>query len=101
MVKKLIKSLFGRVMRSQASPWAILEVQEFAHDGRVKMSFDYNQAFVEKVKSLGFQAETDEDTVQLFFMTSALRPIQLMAGDEAVQSDAHPSLSSPQNVLIQ
>lgn len=76
----------------------MLEIENFEADGRIKMAFDFNPAFVEKVKALGFQAETDEDTVQLFFLASALRPMSLV-GDESVQSDSHPQLSEPQNVL--
>ncbi len=79
----------------------MLEVQAFESAGRVQLGFDYNPAFVEKVKALGFQAETDEDTVQLFFLASALRPMSLVGGDEAVQSAEHPALSSQQNVLVQ
>ncbi len=77
----------------------MLEVEKFETDGRIKMSFDFNPAFVEKIKSLGFQAETDEDTVQLFFTAAALRPATDF-GDPVVQSDAHPQLSSPQNAVI-
>lgn len=101
MVKKWIRSLFSRAMRKAEAPWAMLEIEAFEVDGRVRVSFDYNDAFVQKVKDLGFQAETDEDTVQLFFLTAGLRPTQLMAGDAAVQPDAHPNLSSQQNVLVQ
>jgi len=91
-----------RFSRSQArikDPWAMLEVQAIEDDGRVKMAFDYNAAFLDKVKAMGFQAETDEDTVQLFFMASGLRPVALSGGDEAVQSSEHPGLAQPQNVL--
>lgn len=98
-MKKLIRRLFSRSMRT-GEPWAMLEVESFEADGRIKMSFDYNEAFVAKIKSLGFEAETDEDCVQLFFVASALRPAEL-AGDTPVQSSEHPNLSSQQNVLIQ
>lgn len=101
MVKGLVQRLFGRVMRQQKTPWAMLEIQAFEPDGRIRMGFDYNPAFVEKIKELGYQAETDEDTVQLFFVASALRPMHLAGGDEAVQSNEHPNLSSQQNVLAQ
>ena len=100
MVKSFIQRWYSRTMRKQKEPWAVLEVQSFEKDGRLKIGFDYNQAFVDKVKELGYQAETDEDTVQLFFVASALRPTGLV-GDEAVQPDAHPQLSSPQNVIVQ
>lgn len=78
----------------------MLEVESFETDGRIKMSFDYNDAFVAKIKSMGFEAETDEDCVQLFFVASALRPAS-MAGDDPVQSAEHPNLSAQQNVLVQ
>jgi len=78
----------------------MLEVAAIEADGKIKMAFDYNEAFITKIKAMGFQAETDEDVVQLFFTASALRPMTL-GGDEAVQSDAHPSLTAPQNMLKQ
>ncbi len=79
----------------------MLEVESFEADGRIKMSFDYNDAFVAKIKAMGFEAETDEDCVQLFFVASALRPAELTNGDDTVQSTAHPNLSSQQNMLVQ
>lgn len=101
MVKKWVRDWFSRVMRKQAEPWATLEIESFEEDGRIKLAFDFNEPFIEKIKGMGFQAETDEDSVQLFFLTAALRPMTLAGGDEAVQSAEHPSLSSPQNLLVQ
>lgn len=101
MVKKWVRSWFSRVMRKQEAPWATLEIESFEPDGRIKLAFDFNQPFIDKVTSMGFQAETAEDTVQLFFLTAALRPMALVGGDEAVQPAEHPSLSSPQNMLVQ
>ena len=98
-MKKLIRRLFSRSMRD-GEPWAMLEVEKFEADGRIKMSFDYNDAFVAKIKSMGFEAETDEDCVQLFFVATALRPA-VDGGDAPVQSSEHPTLSTNQNVLIQ
>ena len=100
MVKNLIRRWFSRAMRG-GDAWAMLEVQQFENDGRIKMAFDYNDAFIAKIKSLGFDAGTDEECVQLFFVTSALRPEALVSGDDVVQPDAHPALSSQQNVLMQ
>lgn len=98
-MKKLIRRLFSRSMQG-GEPWAMLEVESFETDGRIKMSFDYNDAFVAKIKAMGFEAETDEDCVQLFFVASALRPAT-MGGDDPVQSAEHPTLSGQQNVLMQ
>lgn len=99
MVRSLIRKLFSRVHQKIAEPWACLEVMDFEADGRVKMQFDFNPAFVKKINELGFQAETPEDSVQLFFLASALRPLG-MEGNDMVQPDEAPNLSSPQNILM-
>lgn len=82
-----------------ADPWAVFEIGGFETDGRIKVQFHWNDAFIKKIKSLGFEAETEEDCVQLFFYASQLRPTELAAGDDPVQSAEHPTLSSQQNVL--
>jgi hypothetical protein len=100
MVRTFFQKLYSAVSNRSKTPWAVLEIQDIEDGGRVKIGFDFNQAFIEHVKKMGFQAETDEETVQLFFMASALRPITLAGGDEAVQPDAHPQLSSNQNTIV-
>jgi len=80
-------------------PWATFEVRGFEDDGRIKVEFNWNDAFIQKIKDLGFQAETEEDSVQLFFYASQMKPTELSGGDDPVQSAEHPQLSSQQNVL--
>lgn len=80
-------------------PWATFEVRGFEDDGRIKVEFNWNSAFIQKIKELGFQAETEEDSVQLFFYASQMKPTEFAAGDDPVQSAEHPQLSSQQNVL--
>jgi hypothetical protein len=67
----------------------------------VAVNFNWNPAFAAKIKELGFEAETEEDAVQLFFYTASLRPTSLAAdpADEAVQSLAHPHLSQIDNEI--
>ena len=99
MVSKFVRWLFERQQRKATTPWAVFEVMDFETDGRVKINFNYNEAFINHIKKMGFEAETDEDTVQLFFYTSSMRPDALRGSDETVQPDAHPQLSMPQNTL--
>jgi hypothetical protein len=81
------------------TPWATFEVRGFEDDGRIKVEFNWNSEFIRKIKDLGFQAETEEDSVQLFFYASQMKPTELSVGDDPVQSEEHPQLSSQQNVL--
>jgi hypothetical protein len=81
------------------TPWATFEIGGFEDDGRVKVMFHWNNAFIAKINELGFQAETEQDSVQLFFHAAGLRPTDLSGGDEPVQSESHPTLSGQQNQL--
>jgi hypothetical protein len=95
------RSAFTLQQEKLSTPWASFEINGFSDDGQVKVNFSWNPAFIKKLKELGFQAETAEDSVQLFFFTSSLRPSGLAADptDDPVQSAAHPSLSSISNEL--
>lgn len=102
-----IKKLFGSkkterdayISEQEAieTPWAVFEIMGFAEDGRIKVSFNWNPAFITKIHALGFQAETEEDSVQLFFYASQMKPTELAGGDDGVGTTAHPQLSGQQN----
>ncbi len=81
-------------------PWACFEVTDLgAEADRVRVEFNWNSAFIEQLNRLGFQAETEEDSVQLFFYASQMRPTELAGGDDTVQSVEHPTLSRQSNTL--
>jgi ribosome biogenesis protein Tsr3 len=78
-----------------AYPWATFEIVGFEEDGRVKVEFHWNQEFIKKINELGFQAETEDDTVQLFFYAAKLKPASMFFEDpeEApIVSEEHPRL---------
>lgn len=78
-------------LRASSSPWARFDVTDFGKDGRIRVEFDWNDAFIKKARELGFTAETDEDTVQLFFVSAGMRPTEL--DGDMVPSHAHPNLN--------
>ena len=51
---------------------------------------------------MGFQAETEEDTVQLFFYASQMKPtdISFAEEDEQAKSEAHPNLMNDINRMV-
>lgn len=91
---------FLEAQEADPKPWAIFEVDGFEADGRIKVVFNWNDAFIKAIQEMGFHAETPEDSVQLFFYTSQMKPTELTAGDEAVQSDQHPGMSANVNRMI-
>lgn len=82
------------------TPWAMFEVTGFEDDGRIKVEFNWNRAFIEHLNQIGFTAETPEDTVQLFFYTAQMKPTSLEGGDPAVQSADLPTLSPNTNRIV-
>jgi hypothetical protein len=98
--KKTDHAALARAEReASAQPWASFEITDFEEGGRVAVSFNWNQAFYDHIKALGFEAETQEDSVQLFFFTSMMRPTSMASdpNDDAVQSAEHPQLSGIKN----
>jgi hypothetical protein len=82
------------------TPWAMFEVMGFEANGQIRVEFNWNDAFIKRINELGFQAETAEDAVQLFFYASQMKPTELSGGDDAVQADQTPHLSAPANRIV-
>jgi hypothetical protein len=96
------KDLFLLEQDESQTPWAIFEIVNFDEDGKVKVEFNWNQAFIKKLDEVGFTAETEEDTVQLFFYASQMQPEELseVSGDESVQIADLPNLSQNVNRIV-
>lgn len=95
MVKSFIRKLFMRSQEGIEKPWAIFEISDFTNEGDVKITFNWNKSFIKKIQALGFHAETEEDSVQLFFYTSQMRPTSLAADsneDGIINPSGHPGL---------
>jgi hypothetical protein len=101
--KKVVdhEALYLAEKEASSEPWASFEIAGFEPDGRIKIKFNWNQEFIRRIKAIGFEAETDEDTVQLFFYTSSMRPMNLASDpeDNMVQSSTHPQLSQASNEI--
>lgn len=94
-----VRDVFISEKENSNTPWAMFEIDGFEDKGRIKVQFSWNEAFIKKIKELGFDGENDQDRVQLFFYASQMRPTELTIGDDPVQSDQHPRLSDQLNTL--
>lgn len=94
------RTAFLAAQEADPKPWAIFEVDGFEPDGRIKVVFNWNPAFITAIQEMGFHAETEQDSVQLFFYTSQMKPTEISDGDESVQSEQHPSMSANVNRII-
>lgn len=95
---------YVKAQEGSSEPWASFEVGGFEPDsGRVKVQFAWNQAFIDELTKLGFVAETQEDTVQMFFYAAQMKPTTLadVGGDETVQPTDLPNLSPNTNRIVE
>lgn len=100
MVKDLLEKALNRVHNGEKEPWASFEVHGFEEDGRIKVKTNWNDAFIKKIYELGFKAETEEDSVQLFFYTAQARPTEFDGAEEdPAISVGHPNLQSDTHTL--
>jgi hypothetical protein len=93
------RTAFVTAQENSDQPWAMFEIIGFENDGRIKVSFNWNKSFIQRLDELGFTSETEEDTVQLFFYASQMKPssIEGMDGDPPVQTADLPNLSGNVN----
>jgi hypothetical protein len=103
MFNKLIRRLFTSQQEKSKEPWASFEITNVERDGRAKVAFSWNEAFINYIHKQGVQGMSDEESVQLFFMMARMSPEEqaILGGDETVQSAAHPNLSQPANRFYQ
>lgn len=87
------REAFIKENEESKEPWAIFEIAGIEDDGRIKVQFNWNSAFITAISEMGFEAETEDDAVQLFFYTSQMRPTELSPDlDEDDRADL-PTLS--------
>lgn len=91
MVRHALAKMVEALHKKSKIPWANFEISGFEDDGRIKVNFLWNKAFIEKIYALGFRAETEDESVMLFYYASQMRPA-FNGEDEEVHSEFHPSL---------
>jgi hypothetical protein len=87
-----IRNVFMMAQEALKTPWAMFEIAGFEEDGKIRVEFNWNAAFIKQINELGFHAESEEDAVQLFFFASQMQPHNNQES-QPVQSEATPFLS--------
>lgn len=99
MVRRLLERALNRVRKNADEPWGSFEIHGFEDDGRIRVRTDWNDAFIAKIHELGFRAETEEDSVQLFFYTAQARPTEFDGVEEEAVTEGHPNLQHDTHTL--
>ena len=87
----ILREMYDKQRGLEDEPWAMFEIQGFNDDGQIKVHFNWNQPFIESIRQMGYNEETEEEMVQMFFFVTKMAPTGLA---EQVNPEGHPSLQS-------
>ena len=99
MKRSLLIRLHELLVSKSKKPWACFETSGIGEGERVAFTISWNRAFIENLRAAGFQATTDEETVQLFFIATRMLPEEMAGDEDTVNPEATPRLTSEANIL--
>lgn len=100
MKRGILVSLQEVVKRFSKKPWGCIETTGPDDNGRVAFSISCNDAFIKNLKSKGFQGMTDEETVQLFFISMRMVPEDIPEINDTINPASMPNLSNEANKFV-
>ena len=87
----ILRGMYDKARGMEDEPWAMFEIQGFNDDGQIKVHFNWNSSFIDSIRQMGYNEETEEEMVQMFFFVTKMAPTGLA---EQVNPAGHPSLQS-------
>lgn len=101
MKRSLLVALKEKLSYRSKKPWACFETSGPDESGRLGFSISWNAAFTENLQKLGMAGQTDEETIQMFFLQMRMLPEKMLDEvDEVVNPEATPNLTSEANQFI-
>lgn len=98
MKRGFLTSLKEFLRKRSKKPWAAFETSGPDAEGRLEFTMSWNNSFVNRLKSVGYEADSEEEMVQMFFISTAMIPENLV-GDDSINPSSMPKLSSEANYL--
>lgn len=97
MKRKLLISLQEKISTASKKPWACFETTGPNEEGRLPFTVSYNKAFVNNLKAQGYEGMTDEEIVQMFFISTRMLPESMVNEEDTVNPEEMPNLSREAN----
>jgi hypothetical protein len=102
MKRSWLIRLKEKLVSRSSKPWACFETSGPSAEGRIEFSISWNTQFIKQLRAAGFEADTEEAMVQMFFVSARLIPEQSMLPDideDVVNPEEMPRLTSDANIL--
>jgi hypothetical protein len=99
MKRKFLIALQEKLVANSKDPWACFETTGPDPEGRLQFSISWNKAFISNLHAQGYQSMTDEETVQMFFLSTHMLPESMLDDADTVNPEATPNLTNEANTL--
>lgn len=99
MKRSFLSSLQEFFRKKSKSPWASFETSGPTIDGRIEFTISWNDAFIEGLRKSGYDGTTEEEMVQLFFISTHMLPESMLGDEDTVNPEGTPRLTSEANIL--
>ena len=96
MKRSKLVALKEKLSAHSITPWACFETSGPDETGKLGFAISWNEAFTTNLQKLGMAGQTDEETIQMFFLQLRMLPEKLME-DETINPEATPNLTSEAN----
>lgn len=102
MKRSFLIRLKEKLVARSSKPWACFETTGPSADGRIAFSISWNMEFIKQLRAAGFEGDTEEAMVQMFFVSSRMIPEEILTDigdDDTINPEAMPRLTSEANIL--
>lgn len=97
MKRKPLIALQEKLLAKSKVPWACFETGGPDENGRIEFSISWNKTFIATLHKAGFQGMSDEETVQMFFLSARILPEELAEQQDTINPTATPNLTNEAN----
>lgn len=99
MKKSTLINLKEKLESRSKNPWACFETEGITEEG-LGVAMHWNPAFIQHLHGLGIQGANDNETLQMFFLYMSSRIAEGLIGEDVVNPDATPNLTSEANLFV-
>jgi hypothetical protein len=93
-MRKILNWLINFLVERTKQPYVAYITSGISEDGQIKFEMYWNKGLIENLKRNGINGANDHETAMLFLVASQLRPSEFPDPEENVNSEAHPLLST-------
>lgn len=99
-IRKLLLWLLDKSQQNSKEPFAAYFTTGIDFETqRTPIEFMWNKAFIDNLNQYGYACDTEEETIELFFVATRPTPVQMDGPEDSVNSESHPRLSESNNFL--